>query len=99
MKIFFLSVTLLLATACSTVTITAKGSSKRSTAPTYSERKPFFLGGLIGEANIDAKAICNGKNIQQIQTKEYFLDGFLNVITLSIYSPRVVQVWCEGGKA
>lgn len=99
MKTICLTLTLLLATACSTVTMTAKGTARLSTAPNHTERLPFFLLGVVGSHTIDGRAICEGKKIQQIQTKEYFLDGFLTFITLGIYSPRVLQVWCDGSKA
>jgi len=95
MRILSLVMALLLATACQTVTITREGTSKRSTPPDHTQRLPFYLFGIVGEHTIDARGVCNGKQVQQMQTKYYFLDGFLQAITIGIYSPRVVHVWCD----
>lgn len=99
MRTILIALTFLLATACQTVTMTQRGTAKMSTTPTYNERLPFFLFGLIGEHTIDARAVCGGKDIKQMQTKFYFLDGFLEVITIGIYAPRVVHIWCDGSAA
>jgi hypothetical protein len=48
MRKLLLGSLLLLLTACSTVTLTPKGQAKYETSPTYQERLPFFLAGIIG---------------------------------------------------
>jgi hypothetical protein len=95
MKRVYLVLVMCLASACSTVTITPKGQSKLSIPPTYEDRMPFFLGGLIGEKDVDVKAVCKGKTVKQVQTQQVFMDSFLAVVTLTIYAPRTVKIWCE----
>ena len=85
----------LVLSACSTVTVVPGGKAKVSTAPTFEESRPFYLAGLIGEQSIDVAKICpNG--VSQVQTQSTFLDSLLGGITLTIYAPRTVKVWCKG---
>jgi Bor protein len=80
---------------CSTVTIQPKPIPKLVSSPTYQESKSFYLNGLVGKSTIDTKAVCDGKNVKQMQTQLTFLDGVLTLITLGIYAPHTVKVWCE----
>lgn len=79
---------------CSTVTVTPSGKAKTSISPTYEESKSFYLFGLIGEQEVDVTKYCQGQEPQQMQTQSTFLDSFLGIITIGIYSPRTLKVWC-----
>jgi hypothetical protein len=99
-KSLFFGLLLLLLCGCQTVTIVPKGEFKTSAAPTFEKRLPFYLAGIVGEREVDAKEVCGSRGIRQIQTQHTFMDGFLNVVTLTIYSPRTVKIWCiEGGQS
>jgi hypothetical protein len=80
---------------CSTVTISDKTMSKTTRQPDWEESKPFYLGGLIGETEVDVTEQCKGKTPKQIQTQNTFKDGLLTVVTLLIYTPRSIKIWCE----
>lgn len=94
LKRVIIALTLILTSGCSTVTISPKGVTKYSTEPTYEDSKKFYLLGLVGENDVDVKDICGNRPVRQIQTQDTFLDSFLTIITLTIYSPRTVKVWC-----
>jgi hypothetical protein len=94
MKKLMLASLLLIFAGCSTVTMNPKGIAKLETEPTYQKSLPFFLSGVIGEKTVDVKETCGSKPVQQIQTQATFLDSFLNIVTLTIYSPRTVKIWC-----
>jgi hypothetical protein len=93
--------------ACSTVTITKSGIKKVETEPTYEESFPFYLGGLIvpdqnknpDGYHIDGKKICHGQTPVQMQAVRTPLETLYTIITLTIYAPRTVKVWCNGGGA
>lgn len=85
----------LIISSCSTVTISSQDNYKTSVEPSYQRSYPFFLFGLAGEKELDVVEICQGKMPKQMQTQMTFIDGFLQVITLGIYSPRTVKLWCE----
>src|SRR5262249_22788175 len=80
---------------CSTVTVRPQGGPRLETPPTHEERVSFFLGGLVGEGNIDVRAVCGGKNAEQLQTQDQFVDRLLGGVTYGIYTPRTARVWCE----
>lgn len=87
-------------TACQTVTISPKGKTIRySSTPQYQETQNFFLFGLIGESTVNLRSVCPGRAIKQMQTQKTFLNGFLTVITLGIYTPRTASVWCKRKRA
>ena len=83
-------------TGCATVTINRQGDRKISSSPTYQASKAFFLWGLVpDDRSIDVAQICGGAEAKQMQTQFTFLDGLPNFITLGIYAPRTVKVWCS----
>jgi len=74
--------------------------SKNATAimkanPDYSAWDHQFLWGLVPTATHDTQQICNGKEVEYIQTQKDFFTGLLSGITYGIYSPRVWSVQCS----
>lgn len=88
-------VMLLSLSGCSTVTIHPKTSHKLATPPSFEKSEPFFFWGLKGEHRIDVREVCKDKLVKQMQSQETFVDGFFTIITLGIYSPHSIKVWCE----
>lgn len=82
------------ASACSTVTLKEKGVQKLAQEPSHEEKKSFFLFGLIGEHHVQVKDLCQGKAPRQIQAQDTVTDSLLMIVTLGIYRPRTVKVWC-----
>jgi hypothetical protein len=85
----------LMSVACSTVTIHPEKESKLSSAPSYQDSKAFFLWGLIGEQRVDVNEICQGNGVRQMQSQQTFVDGVLLNLTLGLYAPHSVKVWCK----
>ncbi|MEX1670015.1 Bor family protein [Zhongshania guokunii] len=81
--------------ACSTVTINPSSSAKLSSEPSYQQRKNFFFWGLAGEHRVDVTAVCAQQNVAQMQSQQTFVDGLLGAVTLGIYAPHSVKVWCN----
>ncbi|MBU6153792.1 MAG: hypothetical protein KGP28_05775 [Bdellovibrionales bacterium] len=98
-KILMSIILAIMVSGCTTVTIRDQGTSKINSEPNYSSSKSFFFWGLAGKAQINVSEICGGKAPAQIRTERSFVDGFLGLITLGIYSPRSAYVWCnvDGG--
>lgn len=80
---------------CSTVTIQPQQIAKVTLAPTYQQTEHFFFWGLAGEKNVDVKTICAGKPVKQMQTQQTFLNGLAAIVTLGVYAPHSVKVWCD----
>lgn len=65
-------------------------------SPTKVETHHFFISGLGQEKTIDAAAVCGGADkVSRTETQLTFMNGFLNVITFGIYTPREARVYCE----
>lgn len=80
---------------CSSVTIHPKQNIKYASHPTYEESFDFFLWGLIGEERVNVKNICQEKTATQMQSQATATDVILTILTLGIYAPHSVKVWCE----
>ena len=93
-KVILLTVVVFMS-ACSSITINPNSSATVNSEPSYEERKSFFWWGLSGEHRVDVKKVCEKSEAQQMQTQLTFTDGLLTFITLGIYSPHSVKVWCK----
>lgn len=83
-------------TGCASVTISPDGKSKLSSEPNYQNTENFYFWGLTPDVNeVNVTDICAGEDVRQMQAQTTFVDGLLGAITLGIYSPRSVKVWCE----
>ncbi len=84
------------ASSCSTVAYVRNPKTRTYSDPVYSSSKEFFFWGLSGpQHDIYVDRICLGKEVDQIATTYTPSDVLLNLITVGIYSPRTVQVWCQ----
>ena len=91
-KLLILSAIIL--SGCSTVSIHPDRTTKLVSKSSYEESKDFYFWGLGGEHSIDVVKVCCDKTVSQMQTQLTLKDGLLTAITLGIYSPHTVKVWC-----
>ncbi len=94
-KLVLVISSLILVAGCSTVTIHPKPTQKFESNPTYEDSKSFYMWGLVGDQRVDVQEVCNGKEVAQMQSQQTFANGFLTIITLGIYAPHSVKVWCK----
>lgn len=67
----------------------------RSQSGTMVERKwaHGFLYGLVPPSTVETASTCpNG--IAKVETQLSFLNQIANILTLGIYTPMTIQVWC-----
>ncbi|MFK8050950.1 MAG: Bor family protein [Halioglobus sp.] len=86
---------LIAVSACSSVTIRPEGGEKDTSAPSYMDSKPFYFWGIKGEHEVDVNELCEGAEVSQMQTVMTSSDWMFGYLTLFIYSPRTVKIWCE----
>ena len=85
-----------LISGCATVTISPKDQAKLESTPDYENSLDFFFWGLApAENEVAVDEIC-GSEPRQMQAQTTFVDGLIGGLTLGIYAPRTVKVWCEG---
>lgn len=64
--------------------------------PTQETRQSFFLNGIGQSQTIDAASVCGGADkVVRTEVQESGMDVFLRVITIGIYTPREVRVYCS----
>jgi hypothetical protein len=56
-----------------------------------------FIGGLVGDGEVDARAICPDGRIAQVRTGGSLATSLTTIFTLFIYTPRKVYVTCAAG--
>jgi len=89
------AVLILLISACSSVTIRPDGGEKDTSDPSYMDSKAFYFWGIKGEHEVDVNELCEGAPVSQMQTVMTSSDWFFGYLTLFIYTPRTVKIWCE----
>lgn len=64
-------------------------------APTHDNSQTFWVGGIGQSEEIDAAKVCGtAANVQRVETQMTAGNVGLTIVTLGIYSPRQVRVYC-----
>lgn len=81
--------------SCATVTVVSEPKRFMNTEPSYIDSKEFFFFGLIGKHDVDIEKICLGHEMAQMQTEFSQKNVSAALLTLGIYVPRTVKIWCD----
>ena len=88
-----LALTVVLATGCAQQTFVMNGDD---TTPTTNKAQAFFVGGIGQTKTINAAEVCGGADkVQKVESQTTFLNGVLQLVTFSIYTPRQARVYCK----
>jgi hypothetical protein len=64
-------------------------------APTHDNSQSFWVGGIGQSEELDAAKVCGGAaKVQRVETQLTSGNIGLTILTLGIYSPRQVRVYC-----
>lgn len=63
----------------------------------HNEWASFFLFGIVGDYELDVRELCP-QGVAEITTGTNFLTWLVSGVTLGIYTPRKVNVWCAAGE-
>lgn len=81
--------------ATADVTVRPHGGAKTPAPPDYERRLHFFVLGFFGGVKeVDVRALCGERPIEQIRLTRTVPDVVLSLATLGIYSPRTARAWC-----
>ncbi len=80
-------------TACATVTFTPDGNT-RTGAGEEKKWTHHYLGHAFGPSHIKANCPA-GTEVVQTETRITAGTFFVGFFTLSIYTPRIAEYWCE----
>jgi hypothetical protein len=73
-------------------------TSQPAAGRVYEEHENYFICGLVGDNTVDLQRICPD-GVARWDNQATVPDSLLACITLDIYTPRTVHVYCAGGRA
>lgn len=95
-RLVFALILSLMMSGCFHLEVAASSNQLDQSKPTVQQQLRYWAGG-IGHQHVDVVAACRGKGkFSQFQFKRRFLDEFLQVVTIGIYSPMTGNVLCNG---
>ena len=84
----------LLITGCAQQTLTVQ-NKPAAVAPKETITHHFFVSGIGQKKTVDAAKICGGAENVVAVFQQTFVNGLLGFITLGIYTPLEVRVYCS----
>jgi len=64
-------------------------------APAYNDSQSFWVGGIGQTEEIDAAKVCGTSHkVQRVETQVTAGNAALTFLTLGIYAPRQIRVFC-----
>tara|TARA_B100001094_G_scaffold312603_1_gene349439 strand:+ start:821 stop:1105 length:285 start_codon:yes stop_codon:yes gene_type:complete len=92
-KLAFLVLSCSIVTGCATQSFNMGSESGEMKEE---QMQAFFVSGIGQKQKINAAEICNGaEHVAKVESKQTFLDGFLGMASLGIYTPRDAYVYCK----
>lgn len=82
---------------CMSLTVPIDSRFSPAAKPSYTDYMDTFLLGLIGTEDFNLTRICVDQKPYGFQRIKTFEDGFLTFVTMGIYSPTTINVWCGDG--
>jgi hypothetical protein len=94
MKKLAIAAIVLSLTGCATQRFDVRSDTQN--APTQDNSQSFWVGGIGQSEEIDAGKVCGGgAKVQRVETQMTAGNVALTILTLGIYSPRQVRVYCS----
>lgn len=94
MKIFLMFCSLLLLTSCMSTRIQFSDKWDPASKAVYEDYYDFYLLGFIGRGQVNVQKVCMDQKPYAIRYLKSAEDGIITWLTLGIYSPSTVRVWC-----
>jgi len=60
----------------------------------YVDYMDYYFGGLAGHPELNLQKICVDQKPLGVEQAKYPADWIITLVTLGIYSPETVRVWC-----
>lgn len=84
----------LVLTGCMSTRVSFDPKWDARSKPVLEDYFDYYLLGLIGENEINLQKVCMDQKLYGMRRFMSFQDGFITAITLGIYTPMTVRVWC-----
>lgn len=80
---------------CMTSRMVFDNSQKLPREPSYEDFFDYYALGFIGRNKVDVAQVCMDQKPLLIEKRQSFEDVLIGVMTLGIYTPLTVRVWCH----
>lgn len=97
-KLFILGfciLSLVALSACSTQRFETNPNPIPTPIPSYEGTNHFILWGVSQVETIHPGVACGPQGINMVETKQTFIEGLLDHLTLGLYAPRHYAVYCN----
>jgi hypothetical protein len=94
MKLALTALVSVLLLGCMSTRVVLSDKWNRYSKPVYVDYFDYYWGGLKGHPEVALQKVCMDQRphaFERIKTAE---DGIITAVTLGIYSPSTVKVWC-----
>ena len=92
-------ISLLTISSCATQTFVVDPKLKREVSsgnPHFSKTSHFFISGVGQSMVLNASELCKESDgVAFVESKQSFFDGVLATVTLGIYTPRTMNIYCN----
>lgn len=96
-RIVILSLGVMFSLGCTTTEVVLNPRWNSYAKPVYTDYFDYYWLGFVGTNSVDLQRVCMDEKPYAIQKVRTFEDIFLASITLGIYTPLTVKVWCGSG--
>ncbi len=81
---------------CSSLIFVRTPDRRTYTEALYESRETnFFFGSVGGEHELFIDRVCLGKDVDQVVVEHTTTDVLTTILTVGIFAPRTVKVWCQ----
>ena len=79
---------------CATSRVVMSSKWNENVKPNYVDYLDAYLLGFVGNQRVDVRAVCLDQRPYAIQQGTTIRDGLLTLVSLGIYAPTTIKVWC-----
>ena len=85
---------LALSSGCMSTQIQYDEKWNKRVAPVYVDYFDYYFLGLVGQPTLSLQKICMDQKPYGVRRRKTAEDGLITLVTVGIYSPATVEVWC-----
>lgn len=94
MKRCALAILSLALVGCGSTPVVLDGKYRHGTKPAYVDYFDYYVFGLVGHPTVNVQKACVDQKPLAVQRYFSVEDGVISFVTLGIYTPMTVRVWC-----
>lgn len=82
------------AVGCSSTRLVYSEKFDRTQKPVYEDYMDYYFLGFVGHPSVNVQKVCMDQKPLALQRIFTFDDALISLVTIGIYTPWTVRVWC-----